>query len=415
MEIKSILKRNKLLLENFSYLSILQLFSLLFPLITYPYLLRLFGLELYGVIVFAQAIVMNISLLINYGFNLSGTHIIASSREDKTTINETVSSIYIIKASIWFLCLIVYSVVVLYVDYFAKYRLLYLTTYFLTVNEVLLPVWYFQGIEKMKYMTFINLGVRCIFVILIFIIVKRPDQYYYVPLLNSVGAVLGGMAALIIVFRFHRVSFKLPKYSILKKYFNNSTPFFISSLSINVYAYLGKLVVGSFLGMKEISIYDMAEKITSLMKIPGGLAVQASFPRICKVKSIRFVNQIMGCTVIGVVVLYIILLIFTNKLVFILSGESIPIAVTVIRILALTSICASINGFFGSNRLVIWGYKNIYMRVAVSGCFIYLAILLCLYLSHQISIYSIAFLPLFTEIVIALTYFILARKYHLLQ
>lgn len=311
MNVKDIIKRNKILLENFSYLSILQIFSLVFPLITYPYLLRLFGLDLYGVIVFAQAIVMNISILINYGFNLSGTQLIATKREETETINEAVSTIYIIKGIIWLGCFLIYSIVVYSFNYFAQYRLLYITTYFLTINEVLLPIWYFQGIEKMKYITFINLGVRSIFVILIFVFVHNASQYFYVPLLNSIGAVAGGISALFIVFKVHKVSFKFPSRKLINLYFHNSTPFFISSLSVNIYAYLGKLVVGSFLGMKEIAIYDMAEKATSLLKIPASLSTQATFPRICRMKSIRFVNRIMFITVSFVAICYIVLFIFT--------------------------------------------------------------------------------------------------------
>ena len=414
MNVKDIIKRNKILLENFSYLSILQIFSLVFPLITYPYLLRLFGLDLYGVIVFAQAIVMNISILINYGFNLSGTQLIATKREETETINEAVSTIYIIKGIIWLGCFLIYSIVVYSFNYFAQYRLLYITTYFLTINEVLLPIWYFQGIEKMKYITFINLGVRSIFVILIFVFVHNASQYFYVPLLNSIGAVAGGISALFIVFKVHKVSFKFPSRKLINLYFHNSTPFFISSLSVNIYAYLGKLVVGSFLGMKEIAIYDMAEKATSLLKIPASLSTQATFPRICRMKSIRFVNRLMFITVSFVAICYIVLFIFTGKVVEFLSGENIPVAVTTIRILTFTAICACINGFFGSNRLVVWGYKTVYMKVAVSGCFIYLLTLAGFYITNHISIYSIASIPLLTESTIVLAYIWLAKRFNIL-
>ena len=55
--------------------------------------------------------------------------------------------------------------------------------------------------------------------------------------------------------------------------------------------------------MKEIAIYDMAEKATSLLKIPASLSTQATFPRICRMKSIRFVNRIMFITVSFVAIL----------------------------------------------------------------------------------------------------------------
>ena len=62
MALQERLGRNKTILANFSYLSLLQVFAILFPLLTYPYLLRVIGLELYGVIIFAQSIINYVSL-----------------------------------------------------------------------------------------------------------------------------------------------------------------------------------------------------------------------------------------------------------------------------------------------------------------------------------------------------------------
>lgn len=81
MSIKEKVARNKTVLANFSYLSILQVFTILFPLLTYPYLLRVIGLELYGVIVFAQSIIIYISLVINFGFNMSSAKEVAIHKE----------------------------------------------------------------------------------------------------------------------------------------------------------------------------------------------------------------------------------------------------------------------------------------------------------------------------------------------
>ena len=67
MALQERLGRNKTILANFSYLSLLQVFAILFPLLTYPYLLRVIGLELYGVIIFAQSIINYVSLVINSG------------------------------------------------------------------------------------------------------------------------------------------------------------------------------------------------------------------------------------------------------------------------------------------------------------------------------------------------------------
>ena len=114
------LSRNKTVLANFSYLSILQVFTILFPLLTYPYLLRVIGLELYGVIVFAQAIINYVSLVINFGFNMSGARKVAVYKEDKVLLSRIVSSTYLCKLILWLICLVVYLLIISLVPFFSR-------------------------------------------------------------------------------------------------------------------------------------------------------------------------------------------------------------------------------------------------------------------------------------------------------
>ena len=91
MFLREKLGRNKTVLANVSYLSILQIFTILFPLLTYPYLLRVIGLDLYGVIVFAQTIITYVSLVINFGFNMSGAKNVAICKENKELLSRIVN------------------------------------------------------------------------------------------------------------------------------------------------------------------------------------------------------------------------------------------------------------------------------------------------------------------------------------
>lgn len=63
----------KTLLGNFTYLSILEIIAILFPLLTYPYLIRVIGAEKYGIIVFSQAVMAYVIIVVNFGFNVSAT------------------------------------------------------------------------------------------------------------------------------------------------------------------------------------------------------------------------------------------------------------------------------------------------------------------------------------------------------
>src|SRR5690554_7448672 len=71
----------KRLLGNFLSLSGLQVFTYILPLITLPYLVRVLGVEKYGLVMFAQSFIMFFNILVDYGFNLSATREIARSEE----------------------------------------------------------------------------------------------------------------------------------------------------------------------------------------------------------------------------------------------------------------------------------------------------------------------------------------------
>ena len=398
MSLKEKYKNNKTVLSNFSYLTVLQFFILLFPFITYPYLLRVLGLDVYGKVIFAQTIAINIAIIINFGFNVSGTNNIACNREDSFMLSQIVSSIYSVKVILWILCLLVYVVVIFFVPFLRADKWLYIIAFFITFNDLLFPIWFFQGIEKMKYITFINIGVRSLCVIFIFILVGSQGDYLYVPLLNAIGAFLGGTIALYVVMKIEKVKLRIQSFAILKYYFKDSLPLFISSLSVQIYVNVSKLLVGSFLGMKEVAIYDMGEKISSLVKIPIGMISQATFPKISREKNIGYINKMMWSTAGAILLLYFGIFIFADYIVLLLSGTLNVVAVNIVRILAFSAVVIVFNYFLGYNRLIPFGYKKKFATTQILNCCVFLTLCSMLYFSNKFDLFSIAIIYVITEI-----------------
>ena len=153
------------------------------------------------------------------------------------------------------------------VPFFRDHYWVYLLSFLLTFNELLLPIWFFQGIEKMKYITVVNLSARLLFVAAIFLFVHEQEDYLIVPLLNGIGAVFAGCLSLYIVLRKERIKLSVIPVRELGSAYKESFPLFVSGLSTQIYVNVNKLVIGSFLGMSEVSIYDMADKVLHLMKL----------------------------------------------------------------------------------------------------------------------------------------------------
>lgn len=392
------LSRNKTVLANFSYLSLLQVFTILFPLLTYPYLLRVIGLELYGVIVFAQTIINYVSLVINFGFNMSGARDVAVHKEDKVRLSRIVSSTYLCKFILWIVCLIVYLSVISIVPFFRDYYWVYLLSFLLTLNELLLPIWFFQGIEKMKYITIVNLSARLLFVAAIFLFVREREDYLLVPFLNGIGTILAGGLSLYIVLGKEKINLFVIPIKDLKSAYKESFPLFVSSLSTQIYVNVNKLVIGSFLGMSEVSIYDMADKVLHLMKLPISMMAQAVFPKISRERNIRFVNRVMFLVTGTVLLAYICLFIGSDWIVYLFTGEYMEEASTIMRLLGISAILVSFNAFMGGNRLVPFGYSSVYMKTMVGNCLFFLAGTGLLLLTHTINMYTVTVMAVAVEV-----------------
>ena len=406
---------NKKIIENFSFLSMIQVVALVSPLVTYPYLIKILGLQLYGTIVFAQAVVTYLSLFVNFGYSTTGPKEVSILKDNKTLLSQFVSSVYIVKSVLWLITFVIFMGVISYFDYFNKYFLLYFFTFFITLGDVLFPIWFFQGIEKMKYITYINVFVKLIFICCIFIFIKDKNDYLAIPIINSVGALVSGIISTYLIFGKEKVSLVKVKYIEIQKSFHESFVLFISSLSISIYLSLNKLIVGTFLGMRDVAIYDLAEKVISLIKTPILLMNQAIFPKIAREKSISFINKSMVLALVGVFILYTGVFLFSDQIVFYFLHAYNKVAADIIRIYGVSMFFLAITMFLGGLRLIPFGHNKQYMLVMMANGVFYAIIMVGLYFLNYITLYTITLAYIFAEVFCALYLLKINKKLNLLR
>lgn len=402
------------LFENFMSLSILQVANYILPLVTFPYLVRVLGPEKYGLIAFAQAFIGYFVILIDYGFNLSATREVSIYRGDREKISEIFSSVTIIKFALMILSFVIFIILVFSFDKFRNDWRLYFLTFGSILGNVLFPVWLFQGMERMKYITFLNLLSKIIFTGAIFIFIRKSSDYLYVPGINLLGALISGILALWIIFKNFKIKFILPSLEGIKHQLKEGWYIFISTVAISLYTVSNTFILGLFTNNTIVGYYSAGERIVKAVLGLLGPVSQTIYPYISKVANesrekginfIRYISKIIGS--LGFI-MSLFLFIFANFIVNLLLGNSYIESVKVLRILSLLPFIVGLSNVFGIQTMLTLNYKKAFSNILISAGILntILVLLLCPSLKHIGS--SLSFL--ITELFVTSFMFIYLSK-----
>ncbi|MFN8209399.1 MAG: oligosaccharide flippase family protein [Bacteroidales bacterium] len=369
--IKNNVLKNRILVENFTFLSVLQVSNLVLFIITIPYLFRVVGSQNYGLIVFAQTVAFYFSILINFGFNLTATRDVSVNRNDPAKVSEILSAVLSLKVILFFISLLLMVSAVFISTEVYNHRFLFIFSMAACLSDALFPIWYFQGIEKMKYITFINVTTRIVATVMVFILILKPADYLFYPLIMGSGMIAGSITGLVIVLKGHSVKFRFQPVSVLRSYFNDNLLYFLSNVSTQIYVNANKIIIGSFLGMVSVAYYDVADKVINILKVPYSLLGQTLFPKVSRDRDVVFLRKILAWLVLGTAGMIIIIFLASPWLVKFFSGSVNENSVWILRILSFSLLPISVSLIYGDLVLINFGLKNEYAKLRFMGLFIY--------------------------------------------
>ena len=348
--IKSLFFNNKKVLENYFFMTILQILNSLFYLLIYPYLIRVLGAENYGLYVFAFSIVTYFITFIDFGFDLPGVKKIAQNLQDSNVKKDVLSGIFTAKIYMEIISFIIFSSIVFAVPSMRSNWLLFFICFTQTLTNILFPRWYFQGIQRMRVVTYIQLGFKLLSLPFIFLFVKQRDDLLLYATIISFFSILGALTAFLIIRYKENLIISMVPFAKVKKYVREALPFFATN-GLNVVKQQSAVVIlGGFFSMKDVALYDLANKIFTVPTVLVASINGALFPKIvglkkniaATVKKIIKIENIIGVAIV------LFLIVTGNFIIKLMGGPDMSEAFPLLVILSF--------GIFGQLTVGAIGY-----------------------------------------------------------
>lgn len=271
-------KDNKILLENFISLSFVRIFGMIVPLITLPYIIRVLGTSHYGIIVLAVSLINYFSAITDFSFTITATRDVAVFRHSQRKLNLIYSKVITIKTLLFLFSALAITVVVLTYPPFYKEKLVFFLTLPMLLGNTIFPEWFFQGIERMRYITILNVSVKLFFTCCVFLFIHKRADYWIYPLLQSLGFIGAGIIGQVIMVRKYKLKFHWIKPGTIVRTLKSNFPIFVNQFMPTLYNNSSTFLLGVLTNTSFAGMYDAIKKIIDMFSVLVGILSRVFFP-----------------------------------------------------------------------------------------------------------------------------------------
>ncbi|WP_125768043.1 flippase [Lapidilactobacillus wuchangensis] len=248
------------LVKNYLYNVFYQVFVLLVPFITLPYITRVLKPTGYGIQSFTNSNIQYFVLIGSIGVALYGNRQIAYYRDDKEKTSQIFWEIFFMRAITITLAMVAFFV---FLNFNKSYRNAYLMQSILIIAAAFDISWFFMGVENFKVTVLRNVAIKLISLVCIFTFVKTSnDLTLYIAIL-SLSQLIGNLT----LFPYLKHYIHKPNWKSLNiwRHFRPSLVLFVPQIATQIYLVLNKTMVGNMVSVEAAGFYDGSDKIVKMV------------------------------------------------------------------------------------------------------------------------------------------------------
>jgi O-antigen/teichoic acid export membrane protein len=344
----SFLLRHKSI-QNFIFLFFIQTSNVVISLVSIPLLIQNLGVDQFGLVNLALSVIFFANVAVTFGYNLSGPREIAVNQDDRQAMGEVASKIFFSKFLFALLLCLLLGVLIYIFGFFGDYQVVLLFSLLLLFSEATQSIWLFQGLEKMRMVSLANLFAKLLYLLVLVLYIKAPEDAKWVNFLLGVTAL--GVNLLLVAYIHFGLHIKLflPKWKALWMSWKENFFLFLSGVASHFSVSGGLIILSFFASATILGMFSMAEKITMVLRMVPTLITQAAYPNASKLFAsdqlgfYAFLKKVyLGALAVSLCIAVLVFL-TAPQIIWLLSKEKLEESVHFLKLLSVVPFLASLN------------------------------------------------------------------------
>jgi polysaccharide transporter, PST family len=248
------------------------------PLLTFPYLARVLGPSGWGIVLFAQAIGAVIASVVEYGFDISASRETSRHRHEPQHLSELISGVLGAKSLLAMVCVAAAVFSRRFTHHVAPSPALFWASTIWGVCQGINMLWFFQGLERMRLASALEIGGKVLATLSIFVLVHKPDDGWKVMASQCVGCVVAHGVTVVLAYR--EVGFRWPTPASVWHALRLGGSMFVFRAVQGLSGSVNGLILGSVAPVAALGEYAGAERITRVFQQGMWPVNQALYPKL---------------------------------------------------------------------------------------------------------------------------------------
>lgn len=280
LPIETIIKNKSI--QNFLFLAIIQSSNVLITIISMPLLIQGIGVDQFGLVNLALSVIVLLNVFVGFGFNLSAPREVAINQQNREALSRIVSNIFSAKFLLAAIASFIIIIGIFGLDLFHEYQIILIFSLMLLFSEATLPLWFFQGMEKMKLVSIANIFSKLLFLMGIVLFIHHPEQSKWVNFMMGFFGMGINLFLLVYIRTFLGIKFYRPELTAIWSSLKDNFLFFFSNLASHISINGGLIILSFFSTAAVLGMYSLAERIVMVLRLFPSMVIQAIYPNCSK-------------------------------------------------------------------------------------------------------------------------------------